>query len=158
MYIPSGYIWHAFWFTMKKFNDDVFFKGFRSVEIIDENLIALTYDILAKLSGYIKYITVITSNDYIYTISDKLFADYGVCIEIRNARKNSYLKSDTILVDVDFGRVLAGDFVLDGIELDINTGSYIIAKEDLAKIFNSFEYNEIKVKNWYSGKNQIKIC
>ena len=148
--IPCDKILDAYKYIVDK---TVNFNRNYGLLITDTDLSSVNYNFIEKLCTNVKYITLHTDKtEKAYEISEKLFLEYGILIEITNNRLNK--KS---FYEIDFNRriVRAGDFVIDGAEFISGATNYSLDTAEEAACFGN--ENKLGIKNWFSGKNKLKI-
>ncbi len=139
----------AFWYSVAKTG------GLRrnlGLLIKDKHLNFVSYEYIEKLCTAVKYIALRTDEIKLADeLSKKLFCEYGIILNIAENQKD--IKS-FYMIDFDNAVVRAGDLVIDGAEF-ISQAPVLTDAQEEAECFGS--ENQLAVKNWFSGKNKLKI-
>lgn len=151
--IPTSKLIDAFEFAVRRNNCR---KPLSSIAVSDEKLVVTDLELLKKMCFDTKKITVHTDNIHkAEALSELFFRQYGIYIEII---KGKYIHpgSAHAVIDADLNKVRVGDFVINRAEFQtgIDDICNINSNEIAAFLDNK---NNLKIKNWISGKNIIKI-
>lgn len=130
-------------------------KPFGTLTVSDEALSLVSYEFLAQICCFAKSITVCTSCICeAEAIAERIFTQYGVYVTVKSGTAQTISVSQAV-IDADLCTVRVNDFILDKAEFYSNSGEYQTDSAEEAAFLG--ERNNLKIKNWISGKNIIKM-
>lgn len=130
-------------------------KTLNTLTVSDESLSLVSYEFLAKICCIAKNITVCTNCiGQAEDIAERIFTQYGVYVTVKSGTLPTNNTSQAV-IDADLRMVRVDDFIIDKAEFYSNSGAYQTDAAEEAAFLG--ERNNLKIKNWISGKNIIKI-
>lgn len=150
--IPRYMLPECFMFAVKLARKN---KPLGTLTVSDEALSLVSYEFLSKICCVAKNITICTNNiSKAEAVTEKIFTHYGVYVTVKSGTMPSGNISQAI-IDADLCMVRVDDFIIDKAEFYSNSGEYQTDSAEEAAFLG--ERNNLKIKNWISGKNIIKI-
>lgn len=128
----------------------------RKLAIYDSALRAVCMSRLESVVMTVNFMCLYTEKtDEAEKLADRLLDKYGILIDVMPMPTRKSEARPEYLIDVDNGRVCAGDFVVDGIELDADLGECCLDNTDLADNIELF--GDLNIKKLISGKNAVEV-
>ncbi len=150
--IPASRIFEGFGAALKITGENVI----RSVLVIDRALTAVSYEKLEKLCKATEKISICTlDTERAEKMGERLFCEYGVCIQIKSGICDDDKRRAQAVVDADNAKVRIGDFCIEGAEFCSKSGDYKLDAAEEAACLG--EENTLEIEKWISGKRAIKI-
>ena len=148
--IPKGSLVKIFNLLYNKLSID----KCKMIYLYDRDLSFFNYHNAEQIIYIAERIILCTENIYLAKdITEKLFYEYGVCIDIKKYSLNNDNKK--FIIDADRGIIRIGDVFADGVEYDIECEKYNL---DLRPLADNLDFSDkMKIKNIVSGKNLIKL-
>ncbi len=152
--IPCGILSQGFKYVVKRFFGDGICD---TVHICDRDLSLAADDFLKEICMFAKEICVYTDLvSKAEALSESLYEVQGVYLKVYPYGTPN-ISSEDILIDSKKGIVRFGrDFVLDGVEFDVDFNGIYLSREDMATLVSCSE-QKFKIKNFCSGKNRLTI-
>lgn len=150
--IPAVRIFEGFEAARKMMGYNVI----KNVLVTDRELTAVSYEKLVNLCKMAEKISVCTTEtERAEEMAERLFYEYGVCIQIRSEVCDEDRRKVQAVIDTDNAKVRIGDFCIDGAEFRSKSGDY---KTDAAEETACLgEENTLEIEKWISGNRAIKI-
>lgn len=151
-FLPPRFCFDAFKFAAEKIGG----SRIRRMAIYDSALSAVSMSSLERVVMSVNSISLYTRKiDEAERLADRLLDKYGILIDVMPMPPQRAEMRPEYLIDVDNGRVCAGDFVVDGIELDADLGECHLDNTDLAD--NMELFGDLNIKRLISGKNAVEV-
>ena len=151
-FLPPRFCFDAFELAAEKVGSSMI----RKLTIYDSALRAACVSRLERVVMAVNSMCLYTDKtDEAESMADRLLDKYGILIDVMPMPTQKSEARPEYLIDVDNGRVCAGDFVVDGIELDADLGECCLDNTDLADNIELF--GDLNIKKLISGKNAVEV-
>ena len=151
-FLPPRFCFDAFELAAEKVGN----RRIKKLAIYDSALRAVCMSRLESVVMAVNSLILYTDKtDEAERLADRLLDKYGILLDVMPVSMRKSEARPEYLIDVDNGRVCAGDFVVNGIELDADLGECCLDNADLAD--NMELFGDLHIKKLVSGKNTVEI-